>query len=445
MVKLSTIKLNPKNPRFIRDDKYKKLLQSLKDFPKMMELRPIIVDEANVIQGGNMRFRALNELGFKEIPDSWVKQGKDLTPEQWKEFVVKDNVSYGEWDFDLLSADYEVEQLEAWGMDFPEFTDESEEQEAKDDGYEIPAKVETNIKLGDLFEIGPHRLLCGDSTKTEDAGILFSGKMADLVLTDPPYNVNYEGASGNAANKNKVDGGNRNTRTILNDHMSDSNFYQFLLDFYKTFAEKTKPGGAWYVWHADTEGFNFRRAFIESGLEMKQCLIWVKNSLVMGRQDYQWRHEPCLYGWKPGAAHFFIDDRTQTTVIDDNINLKKLSKDEMYNLLKEIFSEKVPTSVIYHDKPIKNDMHPTMKPVGLMGYLIKNSSKRLQIVADPFLGSGSTMVACHQLNRRCYGMELDPIYCEVIIDRMKKLDSNIVIKKNGVLVSESAEAETQQA
>jgi DNA modification methylase len=239
------------------------------------------------------------------------------------------------------------------------------------------------------------------------------------------------------------DKGHRNTSKILNDNMSDSAFYQFLFNFYQNIGAKTKPGGTWYVFHADSEGSNFRNAFIKSGLELKQCLIWVKNSLVMGRQDYQWKHEPCLYGWKPGAAHYFINDRTQTTVIDDKINLKKLSKGEMYNLLKEIFSEKVPTSVIYHDKPIRNDLHPTMKPIGLMGYLIKNSSKRLNIVADPFLGSGSTMVACHQLNRRCFGMELDPSYCEVILDRIRKLDPEIIVKKNGIEMTRKANPELQ--
>lgn len=415
-MKLSELKLNPNNPRLIRGAKFKKLVQSLDTFPEMMELRPIIIDDNNIIAGGNMRYRALLELGYKEIPDSWVKQGRNLTPEQWKEFVVKDNIAYGEWDFDALAADYDIETLDEWGFDMPEFWDSPQEQEAKEDNYEIPEKVKTDIQPGDLFEIGPHRLLCGDCTKPEDAEKLFKGKLADMVLTDPPYNVNYEGGTG---------------MKIKNDNMGDSAFFNFLLEFYKIMAAKTKPGGAWYVWHADSEGLNFRKAMVEAGLEPKQTLIWVKNALVMGRQDYQWKHEPCLYSWKPGAAHFFIDDRTQTTVIDDKINLKKLSKDEMYKLLEQIFSDRTPTTIMYHDKPQKNDLHPTMKPVLLMANLIHNSSKKLEIVADPFLGSASTMVAAHQLSRRCYGMELDETYCAVSIDRMVKLDPTLKITRNG--------------
>lgn len=419
-MKITDIKLNPKNPRVIKDHKFKQLVKSIEQFPRMMELRPIIVDENGVIQGGNMRFRAIQELGIKEIPECWVKQASDLTPEQWKEFVVKDNISFGEWDMDLLAGDYDIETLMSWGFDLPEFYQipEEEEKEAKEDNYEIPEEVKTDIQPGDIFEIGYHRLLCGDSTKAEDADKLFGPKLADLVVTDPPYNVNYVGKTADALK-------------IKNDKMSDSAFFQFLLDFQKNIAAKTKPGGAWYVWHADIEGLNFRRAFIESGLDLKQCLIWVKNAMVMSRQDYQWRHEPCLYGWKPGAAHYFIDDRTQTTVIDDKINISKLTKDEMKALLKEIFSDKTNTSVIYHDKPTANTVHPTMKPVTLMGYLIKNSSKPMQLVADPFLGSGSTMVAAHQLSRRCYGIELDPVYCAVILDRMQKLDPELKFTRNG--------------
>lgn len=270
-----------------------------------------------------------------------------------------------------------------WGVDIPEF--EAEKVEAKEDDYEIPDEIKTDIVLGDLFEIGEHRLLCGDSTDSDSVAKLMNGEKADMVMTDPPYNVAYKGGTG---------------LTIMNDEMDNDSFYTFLLLFYKAFADVTKDGGAWYVWHADSEGVNFRKAFQESGLLMKQCLIWVKNALVMGRQDYHWKHEPCLYGWKAGAAHYFTNDRTKT-------------------------------SVIHHDKPLKNGEHPTMKPILLLAPLIENSSKPKWIVGDPFLGSGSTMVAAHQLNRKCYGMELDPKYCQVIIDRMLKLDPSLKVLKNG--------------
>jgi len=255
-------------------------------------------------------------------------------------------------------------------------------------------------------------------------------------VTDPPYNVNY---GDKAEMLGDYDKGHRNTSRILNDNMSDKAFHQFLTDAFSRCYENSKKGGAIYVFHADSEGYNFRSSFLASGFDLKQCLIWVKNSLVMGRQDYQWKHEPCLYGWKPGAAHFFIGDRTNTTVIEDAVDYKKLTKAELLKIVQEIMSDKTPTTVIHCDKPSKNDLHPTMKPVLLLAYLIKNSSTQGQIVADPFLGSGSTMVAAHHLNRKCYGMELDPLYCQVIIDRMQKLDPGIEIKKHSLSCQEDTE------
>jgi DNA modification methylase len=418
-MKLSEIKPNPDNPRLIKDDKFEKLVKSLKDFPKMMELRPIIVDENNIIQGGNMRFKALKALGYKDIPDEWVKQAKDLTPEQWREFVIKDNLAYGEMNWDMILSDWNQELLKEWGLDIPPLEDKTE---AKEDNYEVPEEIETDITEGDLIEIGPHRLLCGDSTKQKSWKTLFEGKQSDLIVTDPPYNVNYG-----------------DTSKILNDNMSDSNFLQFLTDAFARCFEHSKDGGAIYVFHADSEGYNFRTAFLNSGFDLKQCLIWVKNTLVLGRQDYQWKHEPCLYGWKEGSAHFFIGDRTNTTVIEDIVDYKKLSKAELLKIVQEIMSDNTPSSVIHCDKPSKNDLHPTMKPVLLLAYLIKNSSTQGQIVADPFLGSGSTMVAAHQIGRKCYGMELDPKYCQVIIDRMQKLDPQITIKKHSLSCQEDTE------
>lgn len=411
-IKITEVKSNPNNPRTIKDDKFKKLVQSIKDFPQMLELRPIVVNDEMVVLGGNMRLKACKEAGLKEVS---VIKASQLTPEQQSEFIVKDNVGFGEWDYNLLLNTYDSAELEAWGLDLPDLPEK--ENEVEQDDYEMPDEIETNIVNGDLFEIGPHRLLCGDSTKKEQWAILMNGQEADMVMTDPPYNVNYEGGTG---------------LKIMNDKMSNSSFYNFLFDFYTALGFYTKKGGAWYVWHADSEGANFRSAFTNSGLLLKQCLIWVKNSLVMGRQDYQWKHEPCLYGWKEGASHYFIDDRTQTTVIEDEINVSKLTKEQMKKMLYDLIRDKTASTIIHCDKPHSNDVHPTMKPILLLAPLIKNSSKADEIVADGFLGSGSTMVASHQLNRKCYGMELDPKYCQVIIDRMRKLDTNLKIKKNGV-------------
>lgn len=378
---ISKIKPNPNNPRIIKDDKFKKLVQSIKDLPEMAEVRPLVVNTDMVILGGNMRFKAMKEAGWKDAPVEVV----NWPEEKQREFIIKDNVSGGEWDWEALANEWDVEQLDSWGLDVPDFA--AKELEAEEDDYEMPDEVKTDIVLGDLFEIGQHRLLCGDSTQSDNFAKLFENQMADLVVTDPPYNVAYEGKTKDAL-------------TIQNDSMADGEFYQFLYDFYTALGAYTKAGGAWYVWHADSEGANFRLAMKNAGIMVKQCLIWVKNSMVMGRQDYQWKHEPCLYGWKEGAAHGWYSDRKQTTVLE-------------------------------FDRPTRNAEHPTMKPVALISYQIGNSSKQGDIVADAFGGSGTTMVACHQMNRKAYLVEFDPKYCQVIIDRMLKLDPSLEIKRNG--------------
>lgn len=386
-VNLNLIKPNPKNPRVIKDDKFNKLVKSLKDFPEMLEKRPLVVftdtDGKYVVLGGNMRLKAAKEIGMKELP---IIIADDWNEEQKNQFLIKDNVGFGEWNWDELKIDWDAEQLTEWGLDIPDF--KPQVLEAEEDNYEIPEEIKTDIVLGDLFEIGEHRLLCGDSTQTDTFSKLFNGQMADLVVTDPPYNVSYEGKT-----KDKL--------TIQNDSMKDGDFYQFLYDFYTALGSFTKAGGSWYVWHADSEGANFRKAMSDSGIMVKQCLIWVKNSMVMGRQDYQWKHEPCLYGWKEGAAHGWYSDRKQTTILE-------------------------------FDRPSRNAEHPTMKPIPLIAYQIGNSSKQGDIVADGFGGSGTTMVAAHQLNRKGYLVEFDPKYCQVIVERMHKLDPTLEIKRNGV-------------
>jgi site-specific DNA-methyltransferase (adenine-specific) len=411
-VKITEVTSNPNNPRLIKDDKFKKLVKSIQDFPDMLNVRPIVVNKDMVVLGGNMRLKAIKEAGIKEINVDIV----DWNEQQQKEFIVKDNVGYGEWDWDDLANNWDADELTEWGLDIPGFVNDETIAEVIEDDYEIPDEINTDIVKGDLFEIGEHKLLCGSSTETDTWAKIFGQELADMVMTDPPYNVNYEGGTG---------------LKIMNDEMSNDSFYQFLYDFYTALASYTKAGGAWYVWHADSEGANFRQAFKDSGLLLKQCLVWVKNAMVMGRQDYHWKHEPCLYGWKEGAAHYFTDDRTKTTVIEDQVDYRKLSKKELLDLVKEITSDKQKTTILHCDKPYKNDVHPTMKPIKLLAPLIENSSKVGQLIADGFLGSGSTMVASHQLKRRCYGTELDPKYCQVIVDRMQKLDPTLEVKRNG--------------
>jgi len=354
-------------------------------------------------------------VGLTEVP---IIQVKDWSEEKKRQFVIKDNVGYGEWDWEILGNEWDSEELTEWGLEIPEVEVEIH-LEAEEDNYEMPDPdlIKTDVVEGDLFQIGEHRLVCGDSTRMETYAQLFQEELCDLVVTDPPYNVAYTGGTG---------------LTIQNDDMDDNSFYQFLYDFHTALMAYTKPGGGWYVWHADSEGLNFRRAFIESGLDLKQCLIWVKNALVMGRQDYQWKHEPCLYGWKPGAAHYFTPDRTNTTVIEDkDFNPSKLTRKEMLKHFEYAKSSEVKSSILRHDKPRKNDVHPTMKPIPLIAELIENSSKQGDLIGDGFLGSGSTMVAAHQLKRKCYGLELDPKYCRVILERMHELDPTLEITRNG--------------
>jgi DNA modification methylase len=380
-VKISTVKANPNNPRVIKDEKYAKLVESIRTFPQMLEIRPIVVNADMIVLGGNMRLRACKDAGLTEVP---VIRAEALTAEQEREFIIKDNVGFGEWDWEMLANEWDSEELADWGLDLPP---PPTTLEAVEDNYEIPDEVTTDIVIGDLFEIGKHRLLCGDSTEIDTWERLMDGNLCDLVMTDPPYNIAYVGKT-------------KDAMTIQNDNMGDADFYQFLLDFYTSLSSYTKAGGAWYVWHAPTETANFSNAMRESGLLLKQYLVWVKNTIVLGRQDYQWKHEFCLYGWKDGAAHGWYTDRKQTTVLE-------------------------------FDRPTRSAEHPTMKPVELIAYQIGNSSKQGDIVADAFLGSGTTMVAAHQLNRKCYGMELDPKYCQVIVDRMHKLDPTLEIKRNG--------------
>jgi len=384
VININQIKSNPENPRVIKDDKFKKLVKSIEEFPEMLNLRPIVVNKDMVILGGNMRHKAAKDAGLKEIP---IIIAENLDEAKEREFIIKDNVGFGEWDWEALANLWEPDELYDWGLDLPLDFETVEEAEALEDDFEVNDDIETDIVLGDLFEIGEHRLLCGDSTQTDTFAKLMDGELADMVITDPPYNVDYEGKTKDAL---KID----------NDSMGNDEFYKFLYDFYTALSTAVKKGGAIYVWHASSEIINFAKAMVDAGWLLKQQLIWVKNTMVMGRQDYQWKHEPCLYGWLDGGSHKWYSDRKQTTIIE-------------------------------FDKPSRNAEHPTMKPVGLFGYQIQNSSKKGDIVIDAFGGSGTAMIACQELGRKARVIEYDPKYCQVIIDRMKKLDPTLTIKRNG--------------
>jgi DNA modification methylase len=392
-VKISDVKANPNNPRLIKDDKFAKLVQSIKDLPQMLDIRPIVVNKDMIVLGGNMRLKACKEAGLKEVP---IIVADNLTEDQEREFLIKDNTSGGEWDWQMIANDWDAEQLDAWGLDVPSF-EADEHLEAEEDDYDGTLPEEPITVLGDLYEIGEHRLLCGDSTQTDTFEKLMQGELADMVVTDPPYNV----ALG-METKEQAKARNRRTDGLIikNDKMSNDDFYQFLYDFYSALSTAVKKGGSIYVWYASSEVVNFVSALVDAGWLYKQELIWNKTSMIMGRQDYQWKHEPCLYGWLDGGSHNWYSDRKQTTIID-------------------------------FDKPSRNGEHPTMKPIGLFGCQIENSSKVGDLVIDAFGGSGTAMVACHQLKRKARIVEFDPKYCDVIVKRMITLDPTLKIKRNG--------------
>jgi DNA modification methylase len=375
-MKLKDIKPNPNNPRVLRDDKFQKLKQSITEFPKMLSLRPMVIDENNVVLGGNMRLRVLQELGFNDIDEAWVKRSSDLTEEEKKRFIITDNVSFGEWDWDTLANDWEVVDLEAWGLDIPQF-DTVEELEASEDDYEVPeGGIETDIVIGDLFEIGEHRLLCGDSTDSDAVARLMNGEKADMVFTDPPYGISIVGNNGKVGGDNKAKNGVYSK--VIADETTDT-----AKEFYNTCIS----------------------------LGMENFIIWGGNYFT----DFL-PPSMCWIVWDKENTGNFADVELAWTSFDKGAKLYKWQWNGM---------------IRKGDKKIegKTRVHPTQKPVGLFGDIFNDFE--FTTCFDAFLGSGSTMVAAHQLKRRCFGLELEPKYCQVIIDRMRKLDSSLIIKRNG--------------
>lgn len=380
---------------------------------------PIVIDQDYVIVTGHTRLKAAQKLGIEKVP---CIMADDLSAEQIKAFRLADNKTseYATWD--LSKLEIELEELHDLAFDMADFGFTVKEADLEDDDFnfdEEVANVTTPItKLGDIYKLGRHRLMCGDSTKAADFEKLMDGYKAKLVITDPPYNVDYTGGSG---------------MKIMNDHMDNNSFRRFLFDAYSRMFESMMDGAPIYVFHADSEGYNFRGAYKDSGFKLAQCLVWVKSSLVLGRQDYHWRHEPILYGWKEGAAHFWYGNRDKDTVFDeDKISLTKAKKPELIEVIKDL-QQKLHegTTVIYHDKPSASDDHPTMKPVKLIGKLIFNSSEKGDLILDSFGGSGSTLIAAEQSGRICNTMELDPVYCDVIVRRWEKLTGQQAVRSHG--------------
>ena len=428
--KVRPAEYNPRVALRPGDPDYEKLKESVSDLGL---IAPLVWNETtgNLV-GGHQRLQVLIDRGETEVPVFVVH----LSEEKEKQANIALNKISGRWDDSKLrevldSLNPEVVRMAGFNAkDLRELYADNTTK-VDEDHFDLSESMEKHAtpktKPGDVIVLGQHRLMCGDSTNPADMEILFDGRMANMIFTDPPYNVNYEGGNG---------------QKIMNDHMSNSAFYNFLLQAFRVQYDHLENGGGIYICHADSEGLNFREAMVGSGFLMKQCLIWVKNSLVLGRQDYQWQHEPILYGWKPGAGHKWYGDRKQTTTLQpgEPVMVQK-EKDGTYTLsfmsgyscIKinvpdyKVTGRSEDSSVWLFDKPKANKEHPTMKPVGLCGRAIVNSSERGDIVSDPFGGSGSTLIACEQLGRKCYTMEMDPVYCDVIVDRYQKFTAGGVL------------------
>ena len=380
-VDINSIKPYKKNPRK-NEEAIPYVMESIKQFGFK---NPVILDKDNVIVAGHTRIESAKRLGITEIPCIYAD---DLTDEQIRAFRLADNkvAEIAEWDIDLLDTELDDIlniDMSDFGFDL-DLEDEEEKEIIEDEVPEVPE--EPKAKLGDIYQLGNHRLMCGDSTKEEDVAKLVGEQKIDLLITDPHYNVDYTGKT-------------KEAMKIQNDKMENNVFHDFLVKVFTNAYNVLKDGASFYCWYASREVVNFHTSIEESGFTVKQELIWNKNSLVMGRQDYQWKHEPCLYGWKETNSHIWYGDRKQTTVID-------------------------------WDRPTKADLHPTMKPVGLFDYQIKNSSKAGDNILDLFGGSGTTIMACEQNNRNAYVMEFDPKYVDVIIERWENFTGQKAVKLN---------------
>jgi DNA modification methylase len=492
-MKVSNIKPNPNNPRLIKDDKFKKLVQSIKDFPKMMALRPIIINKDNVILGGNMRFKALKELNYKDIPEDWIKRAEDLTEEETRRFIIADNVGFGEHDWDMLANEWDVVELFDWGLDLP--LDFDKPLEAEEDDYTEPDNMKVDVVLGDLIEIGEHRLLCGDSTDSDQVAKLMNGEKADVAHNDPPYGMKKENEG------------------VLNDNLN----YSDLLDFNKEWISlqftHLKENGSWYCWGIDEPLMDIYSDILKPYIAQQKAtfrnlITWDKGNGQGQNSDntrsYATADEKCLFvmlgvqgfnnnadnyfegfesireylniqrnklGWnvdkiikitgKTSASHYFTKSQWSFPTEDHYNSIREAANGDAFHkeydalkkeydalkkeydaLKKEYYSTRAyfnnvhdnMNNVWHFDRHIRKGNeggHATPKPIPLCERAIKSSCPDDGLVLDVFLGSGSTMVAAHQLKRKCYGMELDPKYCQVIIDRMIKLDDTLEIKING--------------
>jgi len=388
MIKTATLKLNPNNPRDITPEKFGALKRSIKDFPKMMVLRPMVVDKAGTVLGGNMRLKAITELGMKEIPDDWVIRAEKLSKSEQRRFLAVDNLEYGSWTDDFAN-EYDLSELKDWGFDEKDLDISFDEDENLEDAEPQPDKAnelqqQWKTERGQVWRLGEHRLMCGDSAWGKDVDKLLAGEKADCMFTDPPYGVSYGDKNGFL---NAVSPANRIQKPIENDQLSPEECLELWTKAWLQAERVLKSGGVFYICSADSDLMMMMMMSITNAkLLLKQSLVWVKNNIVLGRRDYKCKHENILYGWKGGAGHNF-------------------------------YGEAGAPSVWEFDKPHSSKLHPTMKPIELVEHGIRNSSKPNEIIYEPFSGSGTCLIACEQLHRKCRAMEIDPGYVAVALQR----------------------------
>ena len=405
-------------------------------------LSPCLIDQDLNVIAGHGRILAARAIGMETVPCVFVE---GLTAEERKAYILADNrlTELGEWDMDMVQqelaaladADFDIGIT---GFD-PDLRFDDSMGQITDDGWtaaEVQTAEEPRSRIGDIYQLGNHRLMCGDSTDPDMVAALMNGEKADLMVTDPPYNIGLGGDESGAAQSTDENANRRKRQEdgafLLNDNLGEKEFVEFLTKAMVNGKDALREGGAFYVWYATRTTEQFLEGMRKAGLEVRQILIWVKGHFTLGRQDYQWQHEPCLYGWKDGAAHYFLDNRKQSTVIEDLMpDLAHMKKAEMEALLREIYAEETATDVIREAKPNISELHPTMKPLKLIARQIRNSSQPGETVLDLFGGSGTTLIACEQMNRQCMMMEYDPHYADVIVDRWEKMTGLKALKVNG--------------